>query len=102
LKTHLDALVETGAGEGVEVLGIETETHDEMAVSLELGGLPILLPVPELDAVIIRRADDARERRMHHYAADKVAVRLEGLHLLHRVVIEDPNREVVRPHHYPI
>lgn len=102
----LERLVERGRDKGVPVLWVECDVHDVMGVSLEgHETLPALLPIPQLDVHVVGRGDEERQRRVDVDAPDVVLVRLKGNdqllqttrlhHLLVRVVVEDPDVEIV-------
>lgn len=73
-----------------------------MRVSLELRRLPVLLPIPHLYREVVRGADDVRQRWVHRQVSDEVRVRLEGSHLLHSVIVEDSDEEVIRADSDPL
>mmetsp|Transcript_20472 Transcript_20472/g.60437 ORF Transcript_20472/g.60437 Transcript_20472/m.60437 type:complete len:211 (+) Transcript_20472:1881-2513(+) len=93
---HLDGLVQGGGGEGVCVLGVEDHHHHVVRVAfVDHGVLPALLPVPELDAHVVRGGDHHGLRGVHGDAPDVVRVRLPDLHLLHGVVVVHANLHVI-------
>ena len=85
---HLDAAVERSRCERVRVLGVEGDHHDVVAVALvRMGVRESLVPVPHLDGHVVRRREHQRLVRVNGDAPDVVRVCLEGLDLLHRVVV---------------
>lgn len=93
---NLDGPIETGTGKGVGVLGIELDLHNVMSMTLEdLGAVETAIPVPKLDGHVIRGRHDVGKGRVDLHAADVVGVRLELLHLLHGVVVVNPQPHVV-------
>ena len=93
---NLDGPIETGTGKGISVLGIELDLHNVMSVPLEdLGAVETAVPVPKLDGHVVRGRDDVGEGRVNLDATDVVGVRLELPHLLHGVVVVNPQPHVV-------
>jgi hypothetical protein len=84
----LDSAVERRRGERVGVLGVDSDLHDVVRVTLEDHRVgPAFRPVPQLDRHVVRRRQHVRLHRMHNNAANVVGVRLPLLQLLHRVVV---------------
>lgn len=93
---NFDSTVKASRSKGVGILGINSKTHDIMAVSLEnLYALPPLFPIPELDGHVIGRGKDEWLRRVNSNGSDVVRVGFEGGDFLRSVVIVDSHLEVI-------
>ena len=74
-----------------------------MAVSLEdLHTLPAPLPIPKLDCHVITGRQHEGLSWVYHNRADVIGVRLEGCDLLARVVVVDPQLEVIAAAYNPV
>ena len=100
---NLDCLVHGPGSELGEVLGVEGQRQDEVFVLLESTlQCEILFVVPYFYLGIVGTADHKGLSGVHQNGADEVAMCLEALHLLSRVVIEDSDLKVIRTAQDPV
>ncbi len=96
----------------MKYLWVKGNLHDKMRVPLKgHDTLPRLLPVPKLDAHVVRAGKHQRQRRMHRNATARliemarvpnvVNVRLPRRNLFVGVVVEDSDVQVVAPDNDP-
>ena len=100
---YFDCLIHGSGCEFGEILGIEDQAQYEMFVLVKrpLEGEPSLI-IPNLDLRIIRTGDYERLRRVHDNTSNEIVMRFEGLHLLHRIVVEYPHLKIVTACQHPV
>ena len=64
--------------------------------------LPILVRIPHFDGHVVGAGKHIRELRVNSDASKMVRVRLEGFDLLHRIVIEHTDVEIIRASDDPL
>mmetsp|Transcript_20282 Transcript_20282/g.32462 ORF Transcript_20282/g.32462 Transcript_20282/m.32462 type:complete len:603 (-) Transcript_20282:150-1958(-) len=98
-----DTAIERRRRKRVVVLWIDRNLHHIVGVPFKNDGvLPVIVPIPQLDAHVVGRTENEGQTRMHRNTANVVGVRLKLLHLLARVVVVDANVHVVGAAHQPI
>ena len=96
MRTYLDGSIERCRSKRVGVLRVEDHHHGIVSVAFkDLHTLPTLVPVPQLDEHVVRGRQHVRLRRVDGKATDVIRMALEGLDLLHRVVVVDTNVHVI-------
>mmetsp|Transcript_51914 Transcript_51914/g.151198 ORF Transcript_51914/g.151198 Transcript_51914/m.151198 type:complete len:380 (+) Transcript_51914:1510-2649(+) len=94
---HLDGAIQGARREDGGVLRVPLAHHHVVRVALEdVGVLPILVPVPELDGHVVGTGEEVGHARVHGDVSDVIRVGLNLVDLLKRVVVEHADEHVVR------
>ena len=106
LRSHcpdLDSLVQRSTSEHGGVLGVDSHLHDVvLVVVVAIDLCPLLVPIKELDRLIIRTRQHVRQLRMHCDRPDKVSMLLNDLQFLTGVVVEHAQFSIVCAHYDPL
>ena len=100
---HLNALIQRATSKGVKVSWVEGQLHHIMDMILQgFHQGEVVVPIPDLDRRVIRGGQDVTLRGMDHQASDVIRVRVKSFDLLHCVVVEHANLEIVTPANQPL
>ena len=91
-----DCTIQRCRSKSTRVFGIKFHLHHIMRVAFKrMHEFPSFLPIPHLDGHVVRAADKVRRDRMDGNPAEVIGVSLEGLDLVHRVVVVHTNRRIL-------
>ena len=92
----LDSLIERSTSEHLWVFRVDSNLHDiVIVVFIRVDSFPLLVPIKELDGLIIRTTEHIRHLGMYCNVSNEVSMLFNGLELFTSVIVEDSKLVIV-------